>query len=121
MTNYEWLVKSGKLHEFIFDISFHGTKDALNCELINKKYGILLIADDKIGGNNARKITAWLQAERTTKRYVDICDVYQILQTPLKFCAEREYTQKEFVQIVSDYVVNLLAKVNDLDVKEIDE
>ena len=74
MTNYEWLVKQGKLEDFISTITASSIKN------INKKYGVDIVGEEIY--NPQYKIAEWLQEERHIKEYVALDEVVDIMNEP---------------------------------------
>lgn len=87
MTNYEWLVKNGKLEQFIYDIRREFYQ---SCEIgpriidanrpfqeerinLEKRYGISFIN----GKFKPTVIAEWLQRERNSEKYIKAKDVFR--------------------------------------------
>ena len=87
MTNYEWLVKNGKLEQFIYDIrrEFHQSCEIGPCIIdanrpfrekkinLEKLYGISFIN----GKFKPTVIAEWLQRERNSEKYIKAKDVFR--------------------------------------------
>ena len=120
MTNYEWLVKNGKLEEFIFDITVRDISNITWAKPVMKKYNFFINWGDKI----SEKIAEWLQAEHKTKDYVSREDVIDILNNPLKIAIEHKknmVTLDEVSRAFAEDYKDKLERVCKLEVKEIDE
>ena len=112
MTNYEWIMKSGKMANFLLDVN-----NALNENArgkfplsIEKQYHGLSI---RYGENILKKCVEWLQAEHKTITYVALADVLYILKTP--------YTLDNKCKISTKEIDEKIKRVTNLPTKEIDE
>ncbi len=124
MTNYEWLVESKQLKQFIFDISFPDLSDRKNTDRIYDRYGLELCWGESI----SERIAEWLKSQRkTTKKYVALDDVIKIIaktRTSAVAITNRKEDEPIILELSSQYQCHLedmLRELRDLEVKEIDE
>jgi hypothetical protein len=114
MTNYEWLVKSGNLADFIKDIKF------LDGHALMSEYQMKFPYEDL----TYNRIAEWLQAERKTKKYVALDDVIEILRMPRELNLSKpnqKVGMTEIMAMESHHYYKMQRAVFNLEVKEIDE
>ena len=72
MTNFEYLVKKGRLVEFIDDL----IDEEIGCGILRRRYGVFF-DDDLVFTEN---VCNWLQAERPVEKYINIKEVISTLE-----------------------------------------
>lgn len=121
MTNYEWIMKSGKMENFLFDVYSaltENTRGRYPLSIEQQYHGLSI----KYGENICKKCVEWLQAEHKTKTYVALDDVSSIFNKSFCFHFDKnKYTQQEVVHILDDLFGGISTKLERLEVKEIDE
>ena len=109
MTNYEWLVKTDRLEDFIFDIrkeyqqAITG-KGTTNCSTtvettvdLEEKYGIYF----EWGDHKSEIIADWLQKEHPVDTYVNIEEVYKAINDSRENGVINEITLRNSLRLIS--------------------
>lgn len=117
MTNYEWLVKKGKLSDFLYDIMdrANGDDEGNIAKRIHLNYG-MDIYDDLNSFYDiyfSDRIEEWLQSERPVSRFYFSGDIMTALEK-----ANSKFQGASVVTAYKDEVIKELQKMN---TKEIDE
>lgn len=116
MTNYEWLVKTGKLAEFIFDVQYDYAKEENETDVLYNKYDLLI----KWGDSKSEIIAEWLKAKRISKIYVLFDDVINaLLESQIKISTDEHNGYA--VKYAREFLQDIAQKLRLLPKKEIDE
>ncbi len=123
MTNYEWIMKSGKMGNFLLDVHialYENARGKFPLSIEGQYHGLSIEYSENI----LKKCVEWLQAEHKTKDYVSREDVIDILNNPLKIAIEHKknmVTLDEVSRAFAEDYKDKLKRVCKLEVKEIDE
>lgn len=113
MTNYEYLIKTGKLEAFIWDLI-----DTTTIQSLNAQYGWELKADRY----NNRRVAEWLQAERKeSTKWVRLQDVLNLVKAPIDIDPMKKYRGLEILQMHDAYRIHLGHEIGILETKEIED
>lgn len=111
MTNYEWIMESGKMGNFLLDVNNALNENARGkfpLSIEGQYHGLSI----EYGENILKKCVEWLQAERKTITYVALDDVICLLKKPIICGRGMSFSEAIGVRI---------QEIANLPTKEIDE
>ena len=126
MTNYEWLVKTGKIVQFIDFLRFKHFSNAEYRSDYKLHFGMISVPCQA-----SRSIAEWLQEEHIVNRYVSLEAVLDILNNPREIEINdftvtdpmepdgKDIPLRELRRIISEDYKERIKRINMLDTKEI--